>query len=151
MTPLFRKLNLGTHTVVHVLDAPPSFEPELAALHGVEVHRTLQGPARFVLAFAVTQAQADAAGRLAAASADGDALVWMAYPKGSSRRLRCEFNRETGWSVLGAAGWEPVRQVAIDEDWSALRFRRAEHIGSITRHPDGAISALGRERALRGR
>mgnify|MGYP005835701873 CR=1 FL=1 len=28
---------------------------------------------------------------------------------------------------------EPVRQVAIDEDWSALRFRRVEYIKTMTR------------------
>ena len=52
----------------------------------------------------------------------------MAYPKGSSKRLTCDFNRDTGWSPLRAVGFGPVRQVAIDEDWSALRFRRAEFI-----------------------
>jgi hypothetical protein len=37
MTPLFNKLNLGTHAAVVVLNAPQSFEPELAALKGVTV------------------------------------------------------------------------------------------------------------------
>lgn len=27
-----------------------------------------------------------------------------------------------------AAGFRPIRQVAIDEDWSALRFRRVEFV-----------------------
>jgi len=30
----------------------------------------------------------------------------------------------TGWNMLGHEGFEPVRMVAIDEDWSAKRFRR---------------------------
>ena len=47
-----------------------------------------------------------------------------------------------------AAGFEPVRQVAVDEDWSALRFRRAEFIKTLARHPDGAESTLGQARAL---
>jgi hypothetical protein len=29
---------------------------------------------------------------------------------------------------LRAGGFEPVRQVAIDADWSALRFRRRQHV-----------------------
>ncbi|TDM08121.1 MAG: hypothetical protein C4K60_01035 [Ideonella sp. MAG2] len=49
--------------------------------------------------------------------------------------------------MLGAAGFEPVRQVAVDEGWSALRFRRAEFIKTLARHPAGAESALGRARA----
>jgi hypothetical protein len=71
----------------------------------------------------------------------------MVYLKGSSKRYRCEFNRDTGWHALGDAGDEPVRQVAIDEDWSALRFRKAEFIKTMTRHPDGALSSAGRTKA----
>jgi len=53
---------------------------------------------------------------------------WFAYPKGTSKRFRCEFNRDSGWHVLRSAGFDSVRMVAIDEDWSALRFRRRELI-----------------------
>lgn len=133
MTPLFKKLNLGTHTVIHVLDAPASFESELSALQGVDIRRSIAGPAQFVLAFATTQAQLDAASNAAVKAADGDVVIWIAYPKSSSRKYRCEFNRDSGWTVLGAAGFEPVRQVAIDEDWSALRFRKVAFIKSMTR------------------
>jgi hypothetical protein len=31
--------------------------------------------------------------------------------------------------VIRAHGFDSVRQVAIDEDWSALRFRRTGYIG----------------------
>ncbi len=72
--------------------------------------------------------------------------MWIAYPKGSSKRYKCEFNRDSGWTVLGSAGFEPVRQVAIDEDWSALRFRRVEHIKSMTRRASMTISEDGKRR-----
>ncbi len=147
MTPLFKKLNLTHQPVIHVLNAPASFAPELAALTGTEILYELEGVTSFALAFAVTQAEVDAASRRIAAFAEGDAIVWMAYPKGTSRKYKCEFNRDTGWSVLGEAGYEAVRQVAIDEDWTALRFRKVEFIRSITRNPAGAISAAGRARA----
>jgi hypothetical protein len=39
----------------------------------------------------------------------------------------------TGWSKLGELGFEPVRQVALGEDWSALRFRRVAVIKKMTR------------------
>ena len=45
------------------------------------------------------------------------------------------------------AGFEPVRMVAIDEDWSAVRFRRAEFIKTMKRGAEHAISAAGRARA----
>lgn len=149
MTALFTKLNLKDQGCVHVLDAPASFEPELAALQGVTVQRSVAGPVDFALAFVITCAQRDAACAILAAAAQGDAVLWLAYPKGSSKTYRAEFNRDCGWAVLGAAGFEPVRQVAIDADWSALRFRRAQYLGRVTRDPAGAISAVGRERALK--
>jgi hypothetical protein len=57
-------------------------------------------------------------------------VLWFAYPKGSSKKYTCEFNRDSGWKVIRSLGFDSVRQVAIDEDWSALRFRRVEYIKS---------------------
>ena len=37
---------------------------------------------------------------------------------------------------MGKAGFEPVRMVAIDEDWSAVRFRRVEFIKTMNRPED---------------
>jgi len=150
MSPLFKKLNLGTHTNILVLNAPPSFEPERAALDGVAVHHASLGPARFAMAFVVTQAELDAASATLAEVCMGDAVLWMVYPKGTSKRYRCEFNRDSGWPVLGAAGYEPVRVVAVDEDWSALRFRRVEFIKTMARKPDQAISKAGQRKASEG-
>ena len=147
MSALFKKLNLGTQHTIHVLNAPPSFEPQLSALQGVTVKRSVAGASSFAMAFVITQAELDAASRRLAAACTGDAVLWMVYPKGSSRKYRCEFNRDSGWPVLGAAGFEPVRMVAIDEDWSALRFRRVEHIKSMTRNPRGAISRAGKRKS----
>ena len=146
MSPLFKKLNLGAHTVIHVLNAPGSFEPELAVLQGVTVKRSVSGTSSFAMAFVITQAELDAASKKLAAACAGDAVLWMVYPKGTSRKYRCEFNRDSGWPVLGAAGFEPVRMVAIDEDWSAVRFRRVEHIKTMTRSQDHRISKAGKKK-----
>ncbi|HEX3912337.1 MAG TPA: hypothetical protein VHW71_02415 [Steroidobacteraceae bacterium] len=127
-TPLFKKLNLGVHEEIVVLNAPDSFEWVLKQLKGVKIARDPAKPkgVKFGLAFAVTQAQLDKASKILAASSEGDAVIWFAYPKGSSKRYTCEFNRDSGWGVIRDAGFDSVRMVAIDEDWSALRFRRVE-------------------------
>jgi hypothetical protein len=44
---------------------------------------------------------------------------WVAYPKGG----RADVNRDSLWPRLAAHGLRPITQVAIDETWSALRFR----------------------------
>ena len=123
-TPLFKKLNLGTHDEIVVLNAPDSFESELKQLKGIKIVRDPSRPKaiQFALAFAMTQAQLDRASKLMATGSEGDAVLWFAYPKGTSKRYVCEFNRD--------AGFDSVRMVAIDEDWSALRFRRLEYVKS---------------------
>lgn len=148
VSAVFKKLNVKDQAEVVVLDPPASFEPEIAALEGVAVRRSLDEVERvqFSLAFVTQQEQIDALVAQIAAKAEGDAIVWFAYPKGSSKRYTCDFNRDSGWDALGAAGFEPVRQVAIDEDWSALRFRRVEYIKKLTRSSLGAISQAGQQR-----
>ena len=47
------------------------------------------------------------------------ASVWIAYPKAN----RTDITRDTIWPILGDYGLRPNGQVAIDETWSALRFR----------------------------
>ncbi len=139
MTSVFEKLNLKDQREILVVNAPVSFEAELASLTGVLIQRD---PAQvsainFSLVFATRQSEVDEMIRLLLAKAHGDVVLWFAYPKASSRKYRCEFNRDNGWDALRAAGFESVRVVAIDEDWSALRFRRIEFMKSHTRGSRG--------------
>jgi hypothetical protein len=130
MPTLFRKLNLKDQTEIIVVDAPASFEPELATLGSVRIVRdpSKVKSVEFAIAFAITQTELDRASKELSDKAKGDAILWIAYPKGTSKRYKCEFNRDSGWNALREAGFESVRMVAIDEDWSALRFRRGEYV-----------------------
>jgi hypothetical protein len=132
MTTVFTKLNLGVIDQIAVYNVPSSFEAELAALGSVKILRDPKKPKalKFALAFVKVQSELDRLSTLLAAAAEGDALLWFAYPKGTSKRYTCEFNRDSGWRVITKAGFESVRMVAIDEDWSALRFRRVEYVKS---------------------
>jgi hypothetical protein len=130
MATVFDKLNLGNRQEIVVIDAPQSFEPELARLSAITIHRHPQSVANagFWLAFATRKSEVDKLAPLIAARAKGDAIVWFAYPKGSSKKYKCDFNRDTGWEALQSAGFDTVRAIAIDEDWTGLRFRRVEYI-----------------------
>ena len=133
MSSIFEKLNLKQQQEILVVNAPPSFEPELLALEDVTVLRDLERSKviHFALIFATRQAEVDSLSKVLASKVEGDAVLWFAYPKGTSKRYKCEFNRDTGWDAMRSAGFDTVRQVAIDEDWSALRFRRLEYIKSV--------------------
>lgn len=127
---IFDKLNLKSLTKILVLNAPQSFEPELAALQGITIARSLRGlgEIEFSLAFVTRQKEVDQLAGSIVKIAKGDPVVWFAYPKGTSKKYQSEINRDSGWQAMKHAGFDTVRMVAIDEDWSALRFRRAEFI-----------------------
>lgn len=148
MNDIFKKLNYKDQPAIYVINAPASFNSAVDEMRPVAaVHDTLAKAkgVTFAIAFATKQAEVDKFAQQAGKSAEGDAVIWIAYPKGSSKKYKCEFNRDTGWVEMGQQGFEPVRQVAIDEDWSALRFRRVEFIKSMTR--SFAISEKGQEKA----
>lgn len=150
MASVWNKLNLKDQAAIYVCRAPDSFQPMIEeAAATVRVHTSLpkQGSVSFALLFAIRQDEVDQYAERIAALSTGDDIIWVAYPKGSSKRYKCEFNRDNGWAKFGEAGFEPVRMVAIDEDWSALRFRRVQHIKKITR--SFAITAEGKQRAAK--
>jgi len=151
MMSTFQKLNLKDHSRILVLNPPESFEPELAALQGVTVLRKLQGlhEIGFSLAFVTKQQEVEKLAKAIPKLAKGDAVVWFAYPKGSSKKYKSEINRDTGWQVLGKEGFEPVRMVAIDEDWSAVRFRRVDFIKTLTRPKEYRMTAQGKARVAK--
>jgi hypothetical protein len=113
-----------------VLGAPESFQKVLAQLPVVTIHHYLESVAEagFWLAFVTRKSEVDRLAPLIAKRARGDAIVWFAYPKGTSKKYTCDFNRDTGWTSLMKLGFDCVRSVAIDEDWTGLRFRRKEFI-----------------------
>ena len=151
ISPLFKKLNLKDQRTIFVLDAPLGFGAEVEQLEGVDVRRTLASSTdvTFLLAFVMRKPQIDAVAGKLARIAPGDPVIWFAYPKGTSKRYKSEIDRDTGWDALGAAGFEGVRMVAIDEDWSAARFRRAEFIKTMRRDSAHALSRTGKARTAR--
>ncbi|KGJ92211.1 hypothetical protein [Thalassotalea sp. ND16A] len=149
MTALFNKLNLKQQQQIVVLNAPLSFSDELKQLTGIDVLQDVQkvDAIEFCLCFAEQQQQLHPFIEAIVGKLDGDAVLWFAYPKKSSQNYQSDISRDQGWQPLGQAGFEGVRQVAIDEDWSALRFRKAEYIQSLKRNPKWIMSAEGKTRA----
>jgi hypothetical protein len=158
MATIFEKLNLKTQDEIVVVNAPSSFEPEIDALLNVADGNIARKVVRnvasakaidFALAFVTQQAEVDKLASAICKRAEGDAIIWFAYPKGTSKKYKCDFNRDTGWAAMGAAGFESVRMVAIDEDWSALRFRRTEFVKTLKRDEVRAISPAGKLRSAK--
>lgn len=118
---LLKKLQLKPGMRVLIINAPAGYLERLSPL---PAGATLvdQGPADWTQAFMRNQADVDALAPRAIAAVSAGGVLWLSYPKGGAR-AGTDINRDKGWEVMAAAGWGPVTQVALDDTWSAMRWR----------------------------
>lgn len=117
---LARKLLLKPDQKVLVVNAPAGYLERITPLPAgssfVEA-----GPADWVQVFVRNGAEVVSLAAPAITSVTASGTLWLCYPKGGPKVT--DINRDKGWDAVIAAGWGPVTQIAIDETWSALRFR----------------------------
>ena len=88
MTTIFDKVNLKGQKEILLLNAPDTFETEIKALRDVRVCRRVDEVKNvsFALAFVTKRADLARLSKTLATRAVGDALLWFAYPKGTSKK-----------------------------------------------------------------
>jgi hypothetical protein len=82
----------------------------------------------FVHLFASQNAELTRLKTIAVDSVEFDGLLWVSYPKRSSK-IDSDLSRDDMWELYTGAGLRPVSQISVDETWSAVRFRPAEKVG----------------------
>ena len=153
LSGLWKKLQLKTTSLI-VINSPSSFESSLNELSGsYGVFKSFDKKSyasSFALCFVTSKAQVD---EIVAhlAKLEGDPLVWFAYLKGTSklRAKNSDISRDKGFESLAKVDFEPVSAVAIDNDWTALRFRRVSHIKEMMRQ--FAKTEEGKEKVAKAR
>jgi hypothetical protein len=75
-----------------------------------------------------------------------DPVFWMAYPKKTSKKYKSEIHRDSGWMPFGDEGYEGVAMVSIDDNWSALRFRKVDFIKTMKRRESMVLSKEGKNK-----
>ncbi|MDH3746174.1 MAG: hypothetical protein OES47_13830 [Acidobacteriota bacterium] len=152
MNTVFRKLQFKDQDPILVARAPAEFQEHLEEIKGITTIAARPTGARrypFVLYFVRNCSDIAKLASVAVALLENDGLLWFAYPKKSSKRYDSDIGRDDSWQPLGDLGFEGVRMIAIDTDWSALRLRHVDHIRSMKRDPKRAMSAKGKLRAGR--
>ena len=149
MTTLLKKLNYKVQNTIFIINHPLEFNQEMTemkkfVLIKTEVKDTVD--IDFILVFVKTREEIDHYFANIANALNEDCIVWFSYPKGTSKKYKVDINRDHGWEILGKNGFETVRAVAIDNDWSALRFRKTTHIKTLTRNKKIALSEEGKSR-----
>jgi hypothetical protein len=128
-TTLAHKLRMKPGQQVLILNAPPGYIQGLGHLpEGIEPADAPRGQYDLVHLFVASRAELERLGPVALQSVKYDGLLWISYPK-QSAKAKTDLNRDVGWDLVTGAGLRPVTQVAIDETWSALRFRPVERVG----------------------
>jgi hypothetical protein len=114
---LSKKLNLGPAMLLRVIGRPKDVELG-------DVATTSAKKCEALMLFARNVRELEAQLELVVDFAKADKLTWVAYPK--AKQLDTDLNRDILWQRLHEHGIDGVRQVAIDDVWSALRFRPAK-------------------------
>jgi hypothetical protein len=113
------KLQLKPGQTVSIVNVPADTALDLAD------HPMADRPAEAdaVIVYCTNQAELEQLRDDVVAPARRDALTWVAYPK--ARQLGTDLTRDVLAELVREHGVQPVRQVSLDDVWSALRLRPA--------------------------
>lgn len=125
---LAKKFRLNADHTVAVLNAPEGY---VEMLHpGPAAMTTQLEPAKAydaVVLFVSGQDELRRLGPEAVHAAKPNALLWIAFPKGDATdlpRTPSWVERDVFGELTTQAGYKPVAFVAVDEAWTAMRFKR---------------------------
>ncbi len=122
-SPLAQKLKLKPGQRAAAIDAPKPILEALTPLpEGAQLFTVLDGQFDWVLAFAKNKADLAAMAPLVRAALRPLSLLWIAFPKGSSK-MQADLTRDKGWEPLEGMDLKWINLVSIDEDWSAFSLR----------------------------
>ncbi len=120
---LVKKLKLKAGQRIAIVGAPDGYRSALQPLPGgVEVSETLTGTFDWIQIFVRTRAELEAALPKLVAALKPLSLLWVSFPKGSSK-IQTDLTRDTGWDLLEGPDLKRITLIAVDSAWSAFSFR----------------------------
>jgi hypothetical protein len=127
--PLTERLNLTGQLRALIMNAPKGYRTLLGPLPpDITVNTKPSGKYDFVHLFVNNREELARLGPDAMKAVKPMAIFWISYPK-QTAKTDTDLSRDEGWEVVTDAGFETVAQVAVDDVWSALRFRPAAEVG----------------------
>jgi hypothetical protein len=121
-TTFAQKLQIKSGKLI-VLNAPKGYAEQLTQeLDHLTVSTRAAGQAEAVLLFVNSLAEAEKLTPKAGKLVKPEGMLWIAYAKGTSK-VKTDVNRDKLWVTIQPIGWQPIRQIALDDVWSAMRFK----------------------------
>jgi hypothetical protein len=142
MTSLFKKLNFKDQKEICIINHPSEFDPEFTSIKKfTNIITKIEDckKIKFILIFVMSKTEIETYFKNISKELKDDCVLWFAYPKGTSKKYKVEISRDKGWEILRENGFETVRAVAIDNDWSALRFRDIAYIKILLRNKNSFL------------
>jgi hypothetical protein len=126
---LIKKLRIQPGQRILILNAPLDYIESLGELpEGAEVSEVPEGDYDFVHLFVQDSGEFASLGLPAIEAVRFDGLLWISYPKRSSK-VETDLSRDVMWKLVEDMALRPVAQVSIGPVWSALRFRPSDEVG----------------------
>ena len=133
MQKLLEKLNYKGNDRIAVLNTEDNFTLTLSdELGNVTIDREIDPRFvyNFIIIFVTNVSEIETFAPIALHNLLCDGVLWFCYPKKTSKKFHSDIDRDTRWKSLNDCGFHGIRFVAIDENWSALRFRSIKFIRS---------------------
>jgi len=121
-TPILKKMRLQPGQQLLLLNASPEWQTFLAQNHTISV--IPEGNFELVLSFAPDKATLEKTVAQVRHILSPDGIVWVAFPKGSSK-IQTDLTRDKGWESVSPEEWQFLNLISLDETWSAFSFRKA--------------------------
>jgi len=122
-SPLQKKLRLLEGQKALLLNAPEGYLDELGPPpQDTVISNVPEANQDFVQLFVKNKMELDRWIETALGSIRYDGILWICYPKGSSK-VDTDLNRDIIWELLSGRDIRPVAMVSIDSVWSGMRYR----------------------------
>lgn len=132
MNSILKKLGLTTQNPILILNAPVEYKEVISEITA-DIHTEINGKYKFIQMFEVELNNAKSIAKDLIEALESDGHLWLCYPKMTSKKYKSDINREKAWDIFAAFEFEPVSQIAIDDNWSAMRFRHVDNIKTMKR------------------
>ena len=119
-SPLAKKMKLKSGLKAAVINAPENYVEELR--HDTSMSPTLNGKFDWIQIFVKSKAELDALAPKAARALQPESMLWISFPKGSSK-IQTDLTRDKGWEILQGLDLKWITLISVNETWSAFALR----------------------------
>jgi len=129
MKKLLEKLNYKDQQRIVLLNADDKLRKQFAAaLKHITIDADIDPrfPYHFMMIFVKNVAEVENVTTGVIHNLSDDGVLWFCFPEKSSTKLETDLSKDFGWKSLNDSGFQGKQLIAVNNDWSALRFKHVK-------------------------